>query len=384
MFRIARYNNNMHKSAIVIGAGIAGLASARALALRGYKVRVMERSQMAVGASIRNFGMIWPVGQPDGELYERALLSRGIWQQVCREAKIWSDEVGSLHTAHRPDEWQVLQETVGLYRHRNYSLLTAGETVLRSPYVVKADLLGSLYSPDEIIVDPRQAIRKLPLWLSEKYRVEFTWGRAVRSVTYPYVFTGSEKIAADRIIVCSGADFETLYPELFSLQPLLKCKLQMMRMAMQPEHSRIGPALCGGLSLLHYAGFKAAASLPALQKRVESEFPDHLRHGIHVMVAQNEAGELTIGDSHTYGLTHDPFNLQHINRLILEYLHSFARFPDETITETWNGVYAKHSKGGTELVLDPEPGVTVINGLGGTGMTLSFGLCEQLAAAAGW
>jgi glycine/D-amino acid oxidase-like deaminating enzyme len=96
------------------------------------------------------------------------------------------------------------------------------------------------------------------------------------------------------------------------------------------------------------------------------------------MVSQNGVGELTVGDSHEYGLTHDPFDRQFINQLILAYLKKFAHFKDETIIETWNGTYPKLTNGQTELVLQPEQGVTVINGLGGAGMTLSFGLCEQL------
>jgi glycine/D-amino acid oxidase-like deaminating enzyme len=96
------------------------------------------------------------------------------------------------------------------------------------------------------------------------------------------------------------------------------------------------------------------------------------------MVSQNQAGELTVGDSHEYGMTHDPFDRQFINQLILNYLKKFARFKDETVIETWNGIYSKLTNGKSHLLIEPEPGVTVINGLGGAGMTLSFGLCEQV------
>lgn len=369
----------MDKKAIVIGAGIVGLATARALAVRGYKVKVMERTHKAVGASIRNFGMIWPVGQPDGELYERAMLSRSIWKELCDEAKIWYDEVGSLHMAYAEDELAVITEFAEqTAASRQCRILTAEETAIKSAAVVTTGLMGALWSPDEMIVDPRKAIEALPSWLQEKYGVEFIWGKVVTDIAYPAVYSGTQEWEADRIFVCSGADFETLYPQLFAAAPLTKCKLQMMRMGAQPAHERIGPSLCGALSLAHYKGFAVAPSLQQLKLRFEKDYTAYLQWGIHVMVSQNQAGELTVGDSHEYGLTHDPFDKQFINRLILDYLQQFARFRNETIIETWNGVYPKLTNGEPHLILEPEEGVTVINGLGGAGMTLSFGLCEQL------
>lgn len=367
------------KTAIVIGAGIVGLAAARALSVSGYKVTVIERSQRAVGASIRNFGMIWPVGQPAGELFERAMLSRSIWKTVCEEAGIWYNETGSLHMAYAADELDVLEEMAETGKsYGDFEILTHQQTLQRSDAVVPKNLLGSLWSPNEMIVDPRQAIARIPTLLEEKYGVEFKWGRTVTDIAYPTVYLGDETFEADRIIICGGADFETLYSALYRAAPMTKCKLQMMRTVPQPGDWTIGPSLCGALSLLHYKSFASASSLQTLRDRLIEQYPAYIEWGIHVMVSQNGSGQLTIGDSHEYGLTHDPFNKKFINQLILDYLRQFARFRNETIAETWNGVYAKMTNGESHILLHPESGVTIINGLGGAGMTLSFGLCEQV------
>jgi FAD dependent oxidoreductase TIGR03364 len=240
-------------------------------------------------------------------------------------------------------------------------------------------LLGGLHSDEELIIDPREAIAALPKYLNEKHRIEFIWHTAVVEVQSGYVITGAgEKHKADLVIVCSGADFETLYPTIFKEQQLTKCKLQMMRMVAQPDGWRIGPALCGGLSLIHYKSFEVAPSLANLKTRYASEYPEYLKWGIHVMVSQNGNGELTIGDSHEYGLTPDPFDRTFINNMILDYLGGFAQFKNASLLESWNGVYPKSTTGATELFLSPDKDVYILNGIGGAGMTLSFGLAEEL------
>jgi len=369
-------------SAIVIGAGIVGLATARALAVRGYSVTIFERNEQAVGASIRNFGMVWPIGQPTGPLFERAMLSRSIWKQTCADTGIWHDEVGSLHLAYHDDELQVMEQYAGINKtYRDCALLTPAETLQKSPGVNPDGLKSALWSGTEMILEARAAIGAVARHLAEKYDVTFHWNTAISNVKTSTVTSGNRQWHADEIFICSGVEFETLYPELFTSLAITKCKLQMMRLAAQPGNWRIGPALCGSLSMIHYPGFQSAPALPALRKRYEEQYADHLKWGIHVMAAQNHTGEITVGDSHEYGLVHDPFDKDFINQMILKYLQTFTNFKDIRVIQTWNGTYAKMTTGQTELIVDAEPGVLIINGLGGNGMTLSFGLCEQIIAA---
>jgi FAD dependent oxidoreductase TIGR03364 len=370
------------KTAIVVGAGILGMATARALALKGYKVTILEKSQQSLGASIRNFGMLWPIGQPDGHLYDRAIRSREIWKEYLKNAKIPFDPCGSIHLAYDNEEQNVVEE---LYEHflksqRPVALLSPESIQKKFKGINGENLKSGLYSSDETIIDPREGIKHLPTYLKNYYNIDIVWGTAVTNATTNTVWSFKTKYNADIICVCSGADFETLYPTKFKELPIIKTKLQMMRFVPNDKNYRIGTSVCGGLSLLHYKSFTASKSLDILKAKIESELPEYIKYGIHVMVSQNDKGELTVGDSHEYGLDFEPFDNQFINDLVLKYLRKLMHIDNWTLQQSWNGVYPKMTNGDTDLFLKVEPGVYIINGIGGNGMTLSFGFAEEAVA----
>ena len=100
----------------IVGGGIVGLAHALAALKKGHKVVLFERDHFAVGASVRNFGLVWPIGQEPGKGLELATKSREIWQEVARESGIWCNPNGSLQLAYEKDEWSVLEEFASMYQ----------------------------------------------------------------------------------------------------------------------------------------------------------------------------------------------------------------------------------------------------------------------------
>ena len=370
----------MNKSAIVVGAGIVGLATARALAEKGYAVKVIEKSQFALGASVRNFGMLWPVGQPDGNLYNRSVRTKEIWVDYLETAKIPYNACGSLHLAYSTEEMNVVEDIAQFFQSKNRPVSVINKETVLSQYngINENGLLGALRSEDEIIIDPREGIKHLPAYLTQKYGVTFIWGTAITAVTSHTAFAGKTKYEADIVCVCSGQDFETLYPEQFKAQPIIKTKLQMMRFKHQDPNFKIGASVCGGLSLLHYKSFTASYALTKLRLKIEEEIPEYLKYGIHVMVSQNNNGELTVGDSHEYALDFEPFDKIEINEMILAYLKKFMHIDQWKMTQSWNGIYPIMTNGAAELFLNPEPGVYILNGIGGHGMTMSFGFAEEM------
>jgi FAD dependent oxidoreductase TIGR03364 len=366
------------RKVVVVGAGIVGLAHAWIAAERGCDVTVLERHPQATGASIRNFGMFWPIGQPPGLLHDVAMASRARWLRAGREGGIWVNPCGSVHLAHHDDEMQVLREFHAIAQQSGIvcELLDRETTAARTPGANRQGLRGSLFSAAEACVNPRRATAGLAAWLATMPNVRIEFSSTATRIGSEEVMTADGRgVAFDLAIVCGGADIDTLYPGLDRELGLRRCKLQMMRTVPQPPGWKLGTHVASGLTLRSYANFAMCPTVAALKDRIARTKPELDRYGIHILASQNDAGEVILGDSHEYDHDVEPFDKTIIDQLMLRELEPVISLPDWTIAQRWHGIYAKHPREAW-VMCEPRRNVHVVTGLGGGGMTLSFGLAE--------
>lgn len=367
---------NGHYDVAVIGGGIVGLAHAWMARRRGLRVLLLERSRVAEGASVRNFGMIWPIGQPAGALHELALRAREFWVQLGELGVVEVAHCGSIHLAHREDELAVLEEFCDRKTH-GATMLRAADVLQRTGLANPDGLLGGMFSPTELRVDPRTASARIASWLQSSLGVECHFASAVTRIDGRKVIAADQRCwTCERVIVCSGSDLQTLYPEVLADSGLQLCKLQMLRTAAQSSRQADIPHIASGLTLRHYHSFQACPSHGRLRQRIAEETPELDRFGIHVMASAFPSGEVVLGDSHEYGDLITPFDRAEIDDLILRELRKVIRLDNWNIAARWHGVYAKHP---TLPVFEAEgpDGTKVFVGTGGAGMTMAFGLADQ-------
>lgn len=322
--------------------------------------------------------MIWPIGQPPGGLRHLALLSREHWLSLLSAAGVWHDPCGSLHLAYHDDELAVLEEFATKAPQLGYDcrIVPPREVLAKSPGLREKGLKGGLWSPSEVCVFSRQAIAQIPRYLGQ-LGVEFHFGCPVTAIDGGSVRVGADTYSADHVIVCPGDDLKTLMRSTMEAYELTLCKLQMLRLRPRQPAFKLGAHVCAGLTLGHYANFKICETLTSVVNRHRAELPAHSKFGIHLLVSQHEDGCLTVGDSHEYGNDPSPFASAEIEGLILDYFNTFLNLDEFSVIERWTGVYAKHPN--KPFIVDrPQRQVTVVTGMGGAGMTLSFGLAAQV------
>jgi FAD dependent oxidoreductase TIGR03364 len=362
---------------VVVGAGVVGLSCALAAAQLGKRVAIVDRDAQANGASVRNFGFVTVTGQARGEVWRRARRTRDVWKALATEAGVTILQRGLWMTARRPEAQTVLEAFMRTEMGEGCTLLTRAEALDRCARLTPWDCEAVLLSPHDLRVDSRTAIPRLAAWMKSRHGVAFLRETAVLAVEDERVVTSRGVIETEATIVCPGDDLVTLYPDRFAEAGVVRCKLQMMRLA--DPGFRLPAPLMSDLGLVRYDGYGALPETAALRRRLEAEQAEHLRNGVHLIIVQDADGSLVVGDSHHDAATPDPFGHEAVDRLILEEFSAATGCEPPPVIQRWTGTYAKAADRHVlvERLADNQRLVVVT---GGNGASTAFGLGEEVVA----
>jgi D-hydroxyproline dehydrogenase subunit beta len=361
----------------VVGAGIIGLSCARAAALKGLRVVVIDRDAQANGASVRNFGLVVVAGQERGAAWNRARRSCAIWQQVAQQAGIRILQRELWMMARRPEALPLFEAFLRTEMGEGCAILGREAAQARCRELAGKELHAVLVSTNSIRVESREAIPKIAGWLQARCGVQFLRNTAVLSAEPPRLETSRGMVQAGAVAVCPGDDLSGLYAPRIAAYNATRCKLQMLKLA-SPGFSLPG-ALMSDLSLLRYAGYSELPEAAPLRARLEAEQGEHLKHGVHLIVVQNADGSLVVGDSHHYAATPDPFADARVDELILDEFAATTGRRAAAVLERWTGTYAA-AAAHTMFIDAPSPAVRLVMVTSGSGASTGFALGEEVIA----
>lgn len=358
----------------IVGAGILGLAHAKAATDRGLRVVVIDRDAQANSASVRNFGFVTVTGQEAGDCWRLAQRSRDVWQEVATAAGIPILQRGLIVAARRLEAEAVIDAFLRTAMGAACRRLTLREARAFVP-ALSGRVTAALYSPHELRVESRDAIPQITRWLAETRGVEFRWQEQALDVAPPLVRTSRGRIEAGAVILCPGDQYTGPFADRLSARNLTRCKLHMLRV--QPaEPVTFDAALMSDLGLARYLGYAALPEAEPLKALLDMEQAEQRRNGIHLITVQSADGSFVIGDSHHYSGTPDPFQPEAVDRLMLEELDAVVDLPGRQVTERWLGTYA--SSPNDWLLRDaPLPDARQVIVTAGCGASTAFGIAEE-------
>ena len=371
----------MERVVVVVGGGVLGTMHAVAARRRGLDVVHVEREPEPRGASVRNFGLIWVSGRAPGPELSLALRARAGWEGLAADVPgLGFRAHGSLTLASSEAELQLLKEAAALpdAAVRGFELLDPAAARAVNP-ALRGEFAGALRCRRDAIVEPRLAQRALREHLLEGGS-GYTWlpGREATEIAPHAVrdHTGAWH-RGDLVVVCTGATHTGLagphlagYPQ----PPVRRVRLQMLQT--EPFDGRLTTAVADGDSLRYYPAF----DLPG-RHRLPPQEPAAASVRAQLLLVQRLDGSLTIGDTHEYA---EPFGFD-LDEDAYDHLRVRAETllgaPIPPVRRRWAGVYSEVNPavGGHALYhrAEVEPGVILVTGPGGRGMTCSPAIAEE-------
>jgi FAD dependent oxidoreductase TIGR03364 len=372
---------------VIVGGGILGTMHAVLARRHGLAVTHLEREPGGRGASVRNFGLIWVSGRRAGAELALALRARELWESIAADAPgTGFRPAGSLTIASTEAELAVLREAAELpdAKRREFELLDPAGVREVNP-ALGGEFLGGLWCRADAIAEPRQALPALRAFLAGG-GPGYEWLPGHEAVELAADGVRDQFGAwhrGDLVVLCTGANYTGIAgPHLTATGVLAsapgsggaglrRVRLQMLQT--DPFPGRLATSVADGDSLRYYPAYDVP-SLAALPPQA----PVAAQNRAQLLLVQRLDGSLTIGDTHEYD---EPFGFDVTENAydhLLDRATALLGTALPRVRRRWAGVYSEVT--GTTALYHRStvlPGVVLVTGPGGRGMTCSPAIAEE-------
>lgn len=346
---------------------------------RGLKVALFERHPKPQSATVRNFGQVVPSGMNlKWQTFGRHSLE--IYQSLQQKTDIGISSHGSIYLASDEDELILIEELHAINKGNDYpsELLTVAQCKDKYPNLKSEYCKGALFFPQELSADPTLMVHRVLAWLGGMPNFDYYPNTMICSLedVGPFCLTMDNRgnqYRGEQTVVCSGAEFECLFPEIFRKSDLELVKLQMLKLKPQKDIVMRGNILTG-LSIRRYESFSECPSWEKV-KAAEPTESFWKQWGIHILFKQEEDGSIILGDSHEYasvkkGEVPDYYLREEVSRYFIEAGQQIFELEHWDVDRQWVGHYSQ-SKSSDVFRHTIAGKIHIVTGIGGKGMTAS-------------
>lgn len=376
---------NYQYDVVIIGGGVLGTFHAYHALKAGKKVALLEKNGKPIGATVQNFGQVVPSGMNiKWQNFGRESLN--IYKEIQSQFDITIRNNGSIYLASNEEEVKLIEELYQINQSNSYqSQLLTKEACLSKYPGLRADYCkAGLFFPDEVTVEPRTMINRLHSFMQESPNFDLYYNALAIHInekgdSVDVLTTNQDCFKAEKVILCSGKEFNLLYPERFKQSDLELVKLQMLLTKPQKNYKLKGSVLTG-LTIRRYESFTECPSFNDIKSK-EDALAFERKWGVHILFKQRTDGSVIIGDSHEYADVKDADNLggdlyQEVDDFMISEAKKIIDLPTYDIQQRWSGKYVQCKN---QDLFNQKIGerVHIVTGIGGKGMTGSAGFAKQ-------
>ncbi|WP_318312261.1 TIGR03364 family FAD-dependent oxidoreductase [Flagellimonas crocea] len=371
--------------AVIVGGGILGTFHAFHALELGLKVCLVEKDGYPRGATTQNFGQVVPSGM-NTKWQKFGRESLRIYKDIQSQFDISILQNGTVYLASNEEEEQLLVELRSINSGNDYTskMLTKQECLSKYPGLRKDYVVAGLFFPEEVTVEPRTMIHRLQEYLVAHKGLDIKFNFPVVSCESDGEWvsvqnTKNETVFGRKAIICNGADFKNLYPEIFADSDLEVSKLQMMQTKPQENYNLKGSILTGW-SIRRYEAFHECPSFAGIKANEPKESLQK-KWGVHILFKQAMDGSVILGDSHQYADAGKIEDLGYdldmdIDNFMIEEAKKIIDLPTYQIQNRWYGMYSQ-CKNSDIFQKTIDNNIHVVTGIGGKGMTGSAGFSKK-------